>query len=85
MYIHTHIYIYIYIYIYINTHTYIAAAGTGLKTEVTSPCMLIKGPHKATHVEEEVTSQHHHRGQETLRHEVTQAWGAVRHACCIGK
>jgi len=47
--------------------------------------MLIKGPHKATHVEEEVTSQHHHRGQETLRHEVTQAWGAVRHACCIGK
>jgi len=37
----------------------------------------IKGPHKATHGQGEAASQHHHRGQQTLRHEVTQAWGAV--------
>jgi len=37
----------------------------------------IKGPHKATHThgQGEATSQHRHRGQQTLRHEVTQAWG----------
>jgi len=35
----------------------------------------IKGPHKATHAHGEATSQHYHRGQQTLRHEVTQAWG----------
>jgi len=29
-----------------------------------------KGPHNAT----EATSQHHHRGQQTLHHEVMQAW-----------
>jgi len=37
----------------------------------------IKGPHKATHRQGEATSQHRHRGQQTLRREVTQAWGAV--------
>jgi len=37
----------------------------------------IKGPHKATHGQGEATFQHHYRGQQTLRHEVTQAWGAV--------
>ena len=37
----------------------------------------IKGPHKATHGQGEATSQHHNRGQQTLRHEVTHAWGAV--------
>jgi len=37
----------------------------------------IKGPHKATHGQGEATSQQHHRGQQTLRHEVPQAWGAV--------
>jgi len=35
----------------------------------------IKGPHKATHWQGEATSQHSHRGQQTLRHEVPQAWG----------
>ena len=39
--------------------------------------MAIKGPYKATHGQGEATSQHHHRGQQTLRHEVTQARGAV--------
>jgi len=45
----------------------------------------IKGPHNATHGQGdnathgqgEAASQHHHRGQQTMRHEVTQAWGAV--------
>jgi len=37
----------------------------------------IKGPHKATHGQGEATSQHSHRGQQTLRHEVPQAWGAM--------
>ena len=36
----------------------------------------IKGPIKATHGQGEATSQHSHRGQQTLRHEVPQAWGA---------
>jgi len=36
----------------------------------------IKGPHKATHAQGEATSEHYHRGQQTLRHEVPQAWGA---------
>ena len=36
----------------------------------------IKGPHKAAHGQEEALSQHRHRGQQTLRHEATQAWGA---------
>jgi len=26
----------------------------------------------------EAISQHHHRGQHTLRHKMTQAWGAVK-------
>ena len=34
------------------------------------------GPHRATHGQGEATSQHSHRGQQTLRHEVLQAWGA---------
>jgi len=38
----------------------------------------IKGPHKATHGQGEATSQHSHRGQQTLRHEVPQAVGADR-------
>ena len=38
----------------------------------------IKDPHKATHEQGEATSQHSHRGQQTLRHEVPQAWGAKR-------
>jgi len=38
----------------------------------------IKGsPHKATHGQWNAAFQHYHRGQQTLRHEVTQAWGAV--------
>jgi len=38
----------------------------------------IKGPHKAAHGQKgEATSQHHHRGQQTLHHEVMQALGAV--------
>jgi len=45
------------------------------------PCTIydasIKGPHKATHGHGEASSQHHHRGQHTPRHEVSQAWGAV--------
>jgi len=35
----------------------------------------IKGPHKATHGQGKATSQHSHRIQQTLRHEVPQAWG----------
>ena len=31
-----------------------------------------KGPHKTTHGQGEATSQHSHRGQQTLRHEVPQ-------------
>jgi len=40
----------------------------------------VKDPHKATHIRQgEATSQHRHshRGQQTLRREVTQDWGAV--------
>jgi len=40
--------------------------------------IAIKGPHKATHGQGKAASQHHHRGQQTLRQEVTQALGAVR-------
>jgi len=37
----------------------------------------IKDPHNATHGQGEATSQHHHRGAQPVRHEATQAWGAV--------
>jgi len=37
----------------------------------------IQGPHEATQGQAEATSQHHHGGQQPLRHEVTQAWAAV--------
>jgi len=53
------IYICLYLFIYMRIYTYIS----------------IKGPHTASHGQGEATSQHHHRGQQTLRHEVTQAWG----------
>jgi len=37
----------------------------------------IEGPHKATHGQGEAAFQHNHRGQQqTLRHEVQQAWRA---------
>ena len=42
--------------------------------------------YSATHGQGEATSQHSHRGQETLRHEVPQAWGAVKariHFCFV--
>jgi len=45
--------------------------------EATSINQSIKGPYKATHGQGEATSWHHHREQQTLRHQVKQAWGAV--------
>jgi len=33
----------------------------------------------------EATSQQHHRGQQSVRHEVTQAWGAVKSSCCLSR
>jgi len=44
-----------------------------------------KGPHKATHGQGEATSQHCHRGQQTLSPEVTQSWGAERSRRCRAK
>jgi len=45
-----------------------------------------RSSHKATHGQGEATFQHHHRGQQTLGHEVMQAWGAVKesqqHTAC---
>jgi len=50
--------------------------GAGAAAAGGTPPVSIKGPHKATHGQGEATSQHSLRGQQTLRHEVTQAWGA---------
>jgi len=41
---------------------------------------IIKSPHKATHGQEKARSQQYHRGQQTLRHKVPQAWGAVKNS-----
>jgi len=38
----------------------------------------IKVPHAPHAGKGEATSQHNHRGQQTLRHEVTQAWGGLK-------
>jgi len=50
--------------------------GRAPASSVATTNQSIKGPHKATHGQGEATSQHSHRGQQTLRHEVPQAWGA---------
>ena len=63
-------YICVHIHLYVHTYIYFCDAAHAV-------CQSIKGPHKATHGQGEATSQHSHRGQHTLRHQVLQAWGAI--------
>jgi len=56
----------------------IALRGEHMRDKRTSINQSIKGRHKATHGQGEATSQHHHKGQQTLRHKVTQTKIMVR-------
>jgi len=60
----------------LSIHTYIHPTASLSEVSVSGGVIVlnqsIKGPHKATHGQGEATSQHHHRGQQTLRHEVPQ-------------
>ena len=45
-----------------------------LQTSLINQSKVLTKPHTS---KGEATSQHHHRGQQTLHHEVMQAWKAV--------
>jgi len=67
-------------------HTWHTASVQVPRRSTPSHNQSIKGPHKATHGQiickykekpHSASTTHHRRGQQTLHHEVTQAWGAV--------